>query len=676
MLIATRPPRIPIRDILVRAFHPPIRERAFWAVQAMVVIWALVHIVFDLNGSLESSVVPGGAPIDLLLVPIGYAALRYGLSGSAATTSWAILLWLPDLLLSDDKGHPYQDLVQLAIVAAVALFVGLEIERAHLERARAEAAEADRRAAELHYHQLFDTNTSPILLVDLAGFVAEANPAAIELWGIAMGSSTEDLLGIKGEDLFEGRSPQTVLLEPEFGEERMYRLSVSRLETTGDDSFRQIVLEDVTEERRSENEARAWASQVLRAQEEERLRIAREIHDDPLQRLLQLARHLEALGSPAHSAEDVAQFGTVRDELLNVVGHLRDVTRGLRPAGLDQLGLVAAVRGLLVDIEMGEDLATEFTVTGDVAVGTPEAEVGMFRIIQEAVRNVVHHARAGRLSVDLAYDNDVMRVVVSDDGCGFDQATFGPVAGGHLGMLGMRERASLLGGHCNVLSALGHGTVVEAMVPLERTDEQEATRTTNDQTFTPLAHAGVIPPATTLVAGNTEKSFGERRGRPLLLQDFVDIPRPLKEIRGRFTGDGSWLAPLASAAARDGETLRMRIGPSWATGRATLEVRVTLGPLRDRGDALIIPLSWDASQLRSLVPSLKGGLELAPLGKDSCRLALVAYYVPPLGDFGTHLDHALMHRVAWSTVRAFLSRISSNLEASDDSPASPTMRSD
>ena len=465
MSTGERPRQIRVREILVRALHPPVHERAFWAVQAMVIVWALIHIGADLQG-FANGVLPTGAPVDPLLVPVGYAALRYGLSGAAATALWAALLWLPDLLLPNEQGHPTQDGVQLAVILAVALFVGLEIERAHLEQARAEAAEADRRAAEIHYHELFDTNTSPILLVNPEGVVAEANLAAGSLWRSAVGSSTERLLGMRSDELVEGRSPESVRLATKPGEERDYRLSVSHLEAPGASSLRQVVLDDVTEEYRSGSEARAWASEVLRAQEEERRRIAREIHDDPLQRLLQLARRMEALGSPAGSAKDAERLGAAHDELLDVVGHLREVTRGLHPAGLDQLGLVAAVRGMLADIEVEEGLMADLTVTGQVTRGTREAEVGVFRVVQEAVRNVLQHAAARRLLVELAYSDGAVRMTVTDDGCGFDCVGAGAVAGSHLGILGMRERARLLGGRLEVHSAPGDGTVVDATVPL------------------------------------------------------------------------------------------------------------------------------------------------------------------------------------------------------------------
>ncbi len=458
--------RIPIHQILVRALHPPVRERAFWAVQSMVVFWAIIHVIVDIQNTLQGSVLPYGVPIDLLLIPVGYAALRYGLSGSAATTFWAFILWLPDLFLPDDRGHYAQDLVQLSVVFVVALFVGLEIERAHLERTRAEVAEAERRAAEIHYHRLFDANTSPIVLIDPSGVVQEANPAAHRIWDDVLGRPVGGLTGLANTDIVEGRATQlSVSVE---GDERTFRLSTSNLEPSALGPMRQVVLEDVTEEYRSEREARAWAMEVIRAQEDERRRIAREIHDDPLQRLLQLARRLETLGSPDAADAGYEQFGAVREELLSVVGHLRDVTRGLHPAGLDQHGLVSAVRGLLVDLEVDEGLVTDFVVTGEVTSGSPESEVGLFRIVQEAVRNAVRHAEAARLVVSIHYEAGTARVTVVDDGVGFDLDRVGLIGGSHLGILSMRERANLLDGHCEVTSMIGSGTTVDATVPLHR----------------------------------------------------------------------------------------------------------------------------------------------------------------------------------------------------------------
>ena len=448
--------RIPLRAILARALHPPLHDRAFWLTQLMVVVWAVVHLLIDAHGGISPQWFPYGTPIDLLLIPVGYAALHYGLSGSAPTTLWSILLWMPDLLMPDDRGHYRHDLVQLVVVTVVALFVGLEIERSHLERNRAEAAEAERRAVEAHYHELFAANVAPIVLVDSAGRVVEHNDASRALWANPLGRTLDDLLGVDPRDWPDSL---TVALETSGGE-RTFRVSTTVLAGTATPPVSQVILEDITAEHRSEVEARSWAIEVLRAQEQERRRIAREIHDDPLQELLQLAREFEQLERGSLHGE----ISTARDHLLETVNHLREVTRGLHPAGLDQHGLVAALRGLMVDVEFDNDIETTFTQEGDPLVDRPEVEVAIFRIVQEAVRNTVRHANAQHLAVELAIAHDAVSVTVTDDGCGFAQGT--SPATGHLGLQSMAERAVLLGGTCEITSAPGHGTRVTATLPL------------------------------------------------------------------------------------------------------------------------------------------------------------------------------------------------------------------
>jgi len=132
-----------------------------------------------------------------------------------------------------------------------------------------------------------------------------------------------------------------------------------------------------------------------------------------------------------------------------------------------------------------------------------------------------------------------------------------------------------------------------------------------------------------------------------------------------------WVTDLASAAEEDGESLRLQIGPTWAGGRVTREVEVLLGPTRERGEACVVALTWRATGLAVLFPVLEGDFELAPLGSNLCRLTLAASYLPPFGDLGRTLDRALLHRVAQSTLRSFLVRVASSLEASDDDPVAP-----
>jgi signal transduction histidine kinase len=127
--------------------------------------------------------------------------------------------------------------------------------------------------------------------------------------------------------------------------------------------------------------------------------------------------------------------------------------------------LVAAVRGLLADVEDAQAARLDFEVTGTPVRLSADVELGAFRIIQEAVNNVTRHASAHAARVGLRYDEDALRIRVADDGIGFD-APLGTGAGGaQLGLVGMRERANLLGGGLVISSTPGRGTAIEARLP-------------------------------------------------------------------------------------------------------------------------------------------------------------------------------------------------------------------
>jgi hypothetical protein len=167
------------------------------------------------------------------------------------------------------------------------------------------------------------------------------------------------------------------------------------------------------------------------------------------------------------------------------------------------------------------------------------------------------------------------------------------------------------------------------------------------------------------------------RPRAVLLQDFVDVPCPPEEIRRRCTLDHSWLAELANSASADGEALLLRIGPSWAAGLLTRKVRIRLGPARERGSTVVVPIAWESAEHANLFPVLSGDLEITPLRSNVCRIVLSASYLPPLGELGRHLDRAVLHHVAQSTVRSFLGRLAASLgsdESGADTPAGESAR--
>ncbi len=457
--------------ILRRALRPPLGDVNFWVVQGMVVVLAGLHLLVDIETGGDKGAFPGGIPVALLIIPVGYAALRYGLAGSAATGIWAMVLWLPDLLLPGDRGHIGADLIDLGLVAAVAFFFGERIEAERLAHAREERATAERLEVEAGYRQLFETNRAPILVVDRAGIARNANPAALAaLGGTVLGAGVDDLLGVAGSPGWPDRWTGRVLRLPDG---RDYRVRLAVLPGGGTAST-QVVLEDVTEERAEGRRAVRTAALVVATEEEQRRRLARELHDEPLQLFVHLARRLEALGEadgvPPAVADGLRQ---ARSQAVDAAGRLRNLARDLRPPALDRLGLVPALSSFMADVEEESGLVAVLEVNGSGDRLAPDVELGAFRIVQEAVRTAVRHARARAVTVGVDLESRSVRVSVADDGRGFDPAR--PAAAGngtHFGLLGMAERARVLGGSLDVRSAPGEGTVVAATLPCHGADAE------------------------------------------------------------------------------------------------------------------------------------------------------------------------------------------------------------
>jgi len=208
---------------------------------------------------------------------------------------------------------------------------------------------------------------------------------------------------------------------------------------------------------------RIYAAKVLEAQEEERRRIAHELHDDPLQTLIYLSRKLES----AEAGEAEAQAAVLeesRDLIGQVAATLRETSQRLRPPSLDDLGLVPALRQLCAQVEERSGLRVGVRMVGSPDRLDPDIELGVFRIGQEALHNVERHAAARRVSLQMNLQPDQLILQVTDDGVGFDVTGDGA---GTLGIPGMRERAELLDGRLTLLSHPSKGTTVRLELPLQ-----------------------------------------------------------------------------------------------------------------------------------------------------------------------------------------------------------------
>jgi signal transduction histidine kinase len=216
-----------------------------------------------------------------------------------------------------------------------------------------------------------------------------------------------------------------------------------------------------------------FLEQAMAAQEEERKRIARELHDQIGQSLTSLLLGLRALETEEDNAGrlsiDPARLQDLKAVVAGTLDEVRDLALGLRPSALDDLGLVPAMQRCVRTFQSQHGLAIDFQTVGPAEVRLPPAvETALFRIVQEALTNVVQHANAQRVSLLLETRAEAVTVIVEDDGRGFDVDPLmrGPANKGWLGLYGMRERAELLGGTLTVESAPGAGTTVYARMPL------------------------------------------------------------------------------------------------------------------------------------------------------------------------------------------------------------------
>jgi signal transduction histidine kinase len=218
-----------------------------------------------------------------------------------------------------------------------------------------------------------------------------------------------------------------------------------------------------------ENQLRRLVGKLIMAQEEERRRVAYDVHDGLAQTAAAAHQHLQAFArhNPPGSAKGREELDEALELAREVVGEARQVIHDLRPTVLDDYGLAAAAR-LQVETLRSEGLEVGLEETlGDERL-PPEVETTLFRVAQEALTNVRKHARASRVHVVLDRSGSTIRLLVRDDGCGFlpDGTKRSNGHGERVGLSGMRERLSLLGGSFELHSEPGSGTTVKAEVEL------------------------------------------------------------------------------------------------------------------------------------------------------------------------------------------------------------------
>lgn len=343
-------------------------------------------------------------------------------------------------------------------------------------------AEEAIRESEARKSAILEAALDGVITVDHDGQILEFNPAAERIFGLeaarAVGSPVSELFaaspaeGLRvdrllsaGAGLGLGERVETRAVRAS-GEVFPVELAVTPIDLPGRRLFTCYV-RDITERKRAEEERGRMMGRVVQAAEEERRRLAAELHDGPIQRLTALGMRIEVARRVLHrerGSDPAEVLGPLQERLSREVANLRKMVAELRPPALDQRGLTAALSEHLQSLASGGlQCSIESDLEGRL---DPELETVLYRVAQESLSNIVKHARARSARLSLHAANGAVVLEVRDDGTGFDPSRASG-GGHHFGLLIMKERVQMAGGTLDVESTPGRGTVVRVELPLQ-----------------------------------------------------------------------------------------------------------------------------------------------------------------------------------------------------------------
>jgi two-component system sensor histidine kinase DegS len=465
-----------------------LRNYHFWSIAAIFVIIAVFHYPEQLLSSVwpDAAISLGLAQHSerlFLLLPVIYAAFIFGLKGGITSLTISFIIMLPRLML--DRGSLLEPLFESLGVFVIGGLATMWFHQRQRTIAEQKSAAEALRESERNSRELFQIAPNPIWVHDMDGNITDANEATSKLVGYPL----EELhranvrLFLSPEGLNQAREvklrllqnqPVTTPYEQEIirrdGTKATCMLATSLIVTDGVPKAFQTIAADITEEKRLYENLRYYLQEITRAQEEERKRIARELHDSTAQNLIALLRRMEDFlyekaKLPVREAMVIWGF---HEQIRDVLQEVRRFSRDLRPSILDDLGLLPALEWLTGELRQEYGIQTSLKIIGPEKRLYPEAELMLFRIVQEALRNITKHAEANSAEVTVEFIDSKVKVTVTDDGIGFKPPeNLGDLPQmGKLGLKGMQERAQLLGGTLKLKSAPSQGTTVTVEAPV------------------------------------------------------------------------------------------------------------------------------------------------------------------------------------------------------------------
>lgn len=336
----------------------PVHDPRFWIIQGLVLAIDVSHILLEKSALLVTDSELYILSVSPFLVPVVYAALNFGRKGAGPTFTWALLLWVPEII-SHQSTTRMGIVIQFGIIGVIAMIVANRVERENLA----------------------------------AGQAHEAN--------LRLQKAKENL---------------------------------------------EIYIELASE-----------------AQEKERKRLSRELHDDTLQSLATAITEIGMVTSSENLVGAENRLLRVQEILSSTMSSVRRFCRDLRPSLLDDLGLIDAIEWLVSDLQSRSGIPVRLEVRGERRRLDERLELPIFRVVQEALHNVEHHAAATQVNVEINFDGGNLVVSIADNGRGM--SPLGPPTETGLGLRGMDERTKLLKGSLIIESKPGRGTKITLVVP-------------------------------------------------------------------------------------------------------------------------------------------------------------------------------------------------------------------
>jgi two-component system sensor histidine kinase DegS len=471
-----------------------------WVLLAMFVVGIIFHYPQQLLGVESPSLLSSwgltrhSVERILFLVPICYAGIFLGLRAGLVSLGLTLAIFLPRIILVSE--YRSDALLESTVVLILGVIVNLWFESKRREGklyrqlvTRLEESERGMTVSEQKYRYLFENASDAIWTQDVNGLFVDGNRAFEKMTGF----SREELKGVQlakflsepslalarevrnklvnGED-FEQPYEQQFFIKD--GSVKTVKMSTNAIVAGGRISGFEHVARDVTLEKQQQENVRAYIQQITRVQEEERKRIARDLHDDVSPDIIILIQKLDNLTSNPRLKLASLKEGLegLRDQAARALQALRTTAQGLRPRILDDLGLVAALDWIAEELEKDQHIQAQVEASGLDRALPPEMQIVLFRIAQEALNNIRKHARATRVTITVKGEADHITMTVTDNGQGFKvpERVEDMVSAGRLGLMGMHERARLLNGGLRITSAPGKGTELTVRLPWQVSD--------------------------------------------------------------------------------------------------------------------------------------------------------------------------------------------------------------